>query len=335
MAHPVRPQSYQQISNFYTSTVYSKGAELVHMIHTLLGPENFRRGIDLYFQRHDGHAVTIDDFVRAMQDAGGVDLRQFKRWYDQSGTPRLDIRDRYDPDSQIYELSVAQSCPPTPGQPEKLPFHLPLTIGLLDADGQDIPLQLEGEPAPQGTSRVLSLRQEKTVLRFVNVPTLPVPSLGRNFSAPVIINYAYSDDALRHLLSFDTDPFNRWEAGQRLALKLLLQGIADYQIVREVRFPDFLADAFGHVLKDGLKDPAFAAEALALSLHCRTSGSNRPGRCSSSATCYAPLPGETAENHSAGNLRGLYVCRELQSRCRVGGSAGPQERVPRLPDGFG
>ena len=266
MAHAVRPQSYQQISNFYTNTVYAKGAEVVRMIHTLVGMRNFRKGIDLYFQRHDGHAVTTDDFVRAMQDASGTDLTQFKLWYDQSGTPRLDIRDRYDPTSQIYELSVTQSCPPTPGQPEKLPFHLPLTIGLLGADGRDTPLQLEGEPAPQGTSRVLSLRQEKTIFRFTNVPAPPVPSLGRNFSAPVIINYPYSDNALRYLLTFDSDPFNRWEAGQRLALKLLLQALADRQAAREVRFPDFLADAFACVLADGLKDPAFAAEALALPL---------------------------------------------------------------------
>jgi aminopeptidase N len=266
MAHPVRPPSYQQISNFYTSTIYSKGAEAVRMIHTLVGAENFAKGVDLYFQRHDEHAVTTDDFVQAMQDASAVDLTQFKRWYDQSGTPRLDIRDSYDCASQTYELTVTQSCPPTPGQPEKLPFHLPLTVGLLDAGGQDVPLQLEGESAPQGTSRVLSLREEKAVFRFVNVPTPPVPSLGRNFSAPVIINYTYSDDALRHLLSFDSDPFNRWEAGQRLGLKLLLQGIGDYQAGREVRFPDFLADAFGHVLADGLKDPALAAEVLALPL---------------------------------------------------------------------
>ncbi len=266
MAHPVRPPSYQQISNFYTSTVYSKGAEVVRMIHTLVGPENFRKGIDLYFQRHDGHAVTTDDLVQAMQDSSALDLTQFKRWYDQSGTPRLDITDRYDPAAQSYELTVTQSCPPTPGQPAKLPFHLPLTVGLLDAAGQDIPLQLQGEQAPQGTSRVLSVRQETAVFRFVNVPTRPVPSLGRNFSAPVIINYAYSDDALQHLLSFDSDPINRWEAGQRLALTLLLQGIADYQAARELRFPAFLADAFGRVLADGRNDPAFAAEALALPL---------------------------------------------------------------------
>ena len=264
MAHPVRPPTYQQISNFYTSTIYSKGAEVVRMIHTLVGPDNFSKGIDLYLQRHDGHAVTTDDFVQAMQDASAVDLMQFKRWYDQSGTPRLDIRDRYDAASQIYELTVIQSTPPTPGQPEKLPFHLPLTVGLLDANGQEIALQLDGESAPQGTSKVLSLREQEVTFRFVNVPTSPVPSLGRNFSAPVVINYTYSDDALQHLLSFDSDPFNRWEAGQRLALKLLLEGIADYQAAREVRFPEYLADAFGHVLADGLKDPALAAEALAM-----------------------------------------------------------------------
>jgi aminopeptidase N len=266
MAHPVRPSSYQQISNFYTATVYSKGAEVVRMMHTLVGPENFRKGVDLYFQRHDGHAVTTDELVQAIQDASALDLTQFKRWYEQSGTPRLDITDRYDSASQIYELTVTQSCPPTPGQPKKLPFHLPLTVGLLDASGHDIPLQLEGEPAPAGTSRVLPVRQQQTVFRFVNVRAQPVPSLGRDFSAPVVINYAYSDDALQHLLSFDSDPINRWEAGQRLTLKLLLRGIADYQNARKLRFPDYLAEAFGHVLTDGLRDPAFAADALALSL---------------------------------------------------------------------
>ena len=266
MAHPVRPSSYEQISNFYTSTVYGKGAEVVRMMHTLVGGENFRKGVDLYFQRHDGHAVTTDELVQAMQDAGAIDLTQFKRWYAQSGTPRLDVRDRYDPASHVYELTVTQSCPPTPGQSEKLPFHMPLTIGLLDAGGHDIPLQLAGEASPQRRSRVLSLREQETVFRFVNVPEAPVPSLGRDFSAPVIINYPYSDDGLRHLLSHDSDPFNRWEAGQRLTLKLLLQGIADDQQGRELRFPDVLAEAFGRVLADGLNDPAFAAEALALPL---------------------------------------------------------------------
>src|SRR5262249_30218353 len=152
-------------------------------------------------------------------------LTQFKRWYDQAGTPQVDVRDRYDAAARTYEPTVKQSCPPTPGQPEKLPFHLPLTVGLVDGEGRDLPLQLEGERAAQGTSRVLQLRQETEVFRFVDVPAQPVPSLGRDFSAPVIIDYEYSDQALQHLLSYDSDPFNRWSAGQRLAMKLLLEGV--------------------------------------------------------------------------------------------------------------
>jgi len=264
MAHAVRPPSYQQISNFYTATVYKKGAEVVRMMHTLCGATAFRRGIDLYFERHDGQAVTTDDLVRAMQDASGIDLTQFKRWYDQAGTPRLDVHDRYDAGAHTYELVVKQSCPPTPGQPEKLPFHLPLTVGLVDREGRDLPLRLEGEQAARGASRVLSLRQESEVFRFLDVPEHPVPSLGRDFSAPVIINYDYSDEALQHLLSYDSDPFNRWAAGQRLAMKLLLQGVTDHRAGHPLQFPDYLGLAFGRVLADGDKDPAFAAEALTL-----------------------------------------------------------------------
>jgi aminopeptidase N len=264
MAHPVRPPSYQQISNFYTATVYSKGAEVVRMMHTLVGPQNFRKGIDLYFQRHDGQAVTTDELVGAMQDASGTDLGQFKLWYEQSGTPRLGVRDRHDPATRTYELTVTQSCPPTPGQSVKLPMHMPLVVGLVDPAGRNLPLRLESEGAAQGTSLVLSLRRETEVFRFLDVPAPPVPSLGRDFSAPVIIHYAYSDEALQHLLSYDEDPFNRWEAGQRLATNLLLKGVADHRAVRPVQFPDYLAHAFGRVLVDGARDPAFAAEALAL-----------------------------------------------------------------------
>jgi aminopeptidase N len=266
MAHPVRPASYQQISNFYTATVYSKGAELVRMMHTLVGGESFRKAMELYFERHDGHAVTTDDLVQDMQDASGVDLTQFKLWYAQAGTPRLEVRDRYDPATQTYELTVTQRCPPTPGQDSKLPMHMPFTVGLVNDNGGDLPLRLEGESSAQGTSRVLSLRKETEVVRFLDVPAAPVPSLGRNFSAPVIIDYAYSDEALQHLLSYDSDPFNRWEAGQRLAMKLLLRGVADYRAGRPVQFPEYLAQAFGRVLSDAEKDPAFAAEALALPL---------------------------------------------------------------------
>jgi aminopeptidase N len=264
MAHAVRPPSYQQISNFYTATVYSKGAELVRMMHTLVGAKAFRKGIDLYFERHDGQAVTTDDLVRAIQDASGVDLKQFARWYEQAGTPQLDVHDRYDAAARSYELTVKQSCPPTPGQPEKLPLHMPLVVGLIDAKGRDLPLKLEGEAADQGTSRVLSLREATEVFRFVDVPEAPTPSLGRDFSAPVVIKFAYSDDALRHRLSHDSDPFNRWLAGQELAMKLLLQGVADDRAGRPIRFPDAFAQAFGNVLADADRDPAFAAEALTL-----------------------------------------------------------------------
>jgi aminopeptidase N len=264
MAHPVRPPSYQQISNFYTATVYAKGAELVRMMHTLVGAQAFRKGIDLYFERHDGQAVTTDDLVRAMENASGIDLTQFKRWYEQAGTPRLDVRDRHDAATRSYELTVTQRCPPTPGQPTELPMHMPLAVGLIDAEGRDLPLRLEGEKTARGTSGVLSLRKETEVFRFLDVPSPPVPSLGREFSAPVIIDYGYSDEALQHLLSYDSDPFNRWEAGQRLAMKLLLEGVADHRAGRPVQFPDHLAQAFGRVLDDAARDPAFAAEALAL-----------------------------------------------------------------------
>jgi aminopeptidase N len=264
MAHPVRPTSYQQVSNFYTSTVYQKGAELVRMMHTLVGPENFRKAIALYFKEHDGHAVTTEALVKAMEEASGMDLAQFRLWYEQSGTPRLAVRDRYDEASQTYELTVTQSCPPTPGQPTKKPMHMPLAVGLLAPDGRELPLRIEGEKTGRGTTAVLSLRQETEVFRFIDVPARPVPSLGRNFSAPVLIDYPYDEHALQLLLGYDSDPFNRWEAGQRLAMDLLLKGVADHRAGRPVQFPEYLAQAFGRVLADADQDPAFAAEALSL-----------------------------------------------------------------------
>jgi len=264
MAHPVRPASYQQISNFYTATVYGKGAEVVRMMHTLVGAKAYRKGIDLYFERHDGQAVTTDELVQALEDASGLDLTQFKRWYDQAGTPRLDVRERYDETAHSYELIVEQSCAATPGQPEKLPFHLPLTVGLVDRQGRDLLLRLEGEPAAAGTSRVLALHRKTEVFRFLDVAEKPVPSLGRGFSAPVNIVFDYDDAALLHLLSHDSDPFNRWAAGQGLAMKLLLQGVADHDARRPVQFPTHLVQAFSRVLAEADKDPAFAAEVLTL-----------------------------------------------------------------------
>jgi len=255
MAHPVRPSSYIEINNFYTTTVYEKGAEVVRMIRTLIGAAAFRRGMDLYFQRHDGQAVTCDDFVRAMADASGADLSQFKRWYDQAGTPVLDVESEYDEEREHYALTVRQSCPPTPGQETKLPFHIPLAVGLVAPDGWDM---LE-----EGT-RVVSLRKPEERLVFDARGARPVPSLARNFSAPVIVRYDYSESELALLAAHDTDPFNRWEAGQRLALGILLRGIEATQSGREYELADTFVGAMARVLEAGSRDPAFAAEMLAL-----------------------------------------------------------------------
>jgi aminopeptidase N len=287
MAHPVRPAAYMEIRNFYTMTVYEKGAEVVRMQHTLLGPRAFRAGMDLYFERHDGQAVTTDDFVQAMQDAGGIDLTQFRRWYEQAGTPVVEAEGKYDAAGKRYSLTLTQSCPPTPGQEAKLPFHIPFALGLVGPDGKDLPLILEGEkpgsrpasgfrsgpPASgQGAeeiTRVLSLRQPQESYVFVDVPAPPVPSLLRDFSAPVTVKYDYSETDLTHLMAHDANAFNRWEAGQRLALALILRGIEARRAQKGnaaagAATPQAFIDAFAQVLADAPRDPAFAAEALVL-----------------------------------------------------------------------
>ena len=272
MAHPVRPAAYMEIRNFYTMTVYEKGAEVVRMQHTLLGPALFRKGMDLYFERHDGQAVTTDDFVQAMQDAAGtdsgVDLGQFRRWYEQAGTPVVAAEGKYDAPSRRYTLTLKQSCPPTPGQDAKLPFHIPFALGLVAPDGRDLPLLLEGEAAGAHAdgeiTRVLSLRQQQESFVFVGVPVPPVPSLLRNFSAPVIVKYDYSEAELTHLMAHDANAFNRWEAGQRLALELILRGIEARRGGNSLATPQSFVRAFARVLADAPRDPAFGAEALAL-----------------------------------------------------------------------
>ncbi len=264
MAHPVRPDAYVEINNFYTATVYDKGAEVVRMIHTLIGKEAFRRGMDLYFQRHDGQAVTCDDFVAAMEAASGADLAQFRRWYSQAGTPVLECAGRYDAPSKSYTLTVRQSCAPTPGQAQKLPFHIPLAVGLVGPHGADLPLRLEGEGAATGGSRVLSVRAAEERFVFAGIPTRPVPSLLRNFSAPVTLRFDYSDADLIHLMGHDSDPFNRWEAGQTLATRIILAGVAALKAGMAMEVPPAWVEAMGRVLADGARDPAFAAECLAL-----------------------------------------------------------------------
>jgi len=230
MAHPVRPDSYVEINNFYTSTVYEKGAEVVRMMQTLVGREGFARGMTLYFERHDGHAVTCDDFAQAIADANPESelhrqLAQFKRWYSQAGTPRLTARGRYDAPSRTYTLSIEQSSLPSPGQPHKQPYVIPVAMGLVGRDGRALPLQLEREAAPIGTERVLVLNEQRNFYTFVNVDVEPVPSLLRGFSAPVALVDALTDADLLVLLQHDPDPFNRWEAGQRLALNRLLAAV--------------------------------------------------------------------------------------------------------------
>jgi len=260
MAHPVRPESYIEINNFYTATVYEKGAELVRMQALLLGPEAFRRATDLYFERHDGQAVTTEDFVRCMEDASGRDLSQFRRWYSQAGTPVIDVEDRYDPGTQTYELTLRQSTPPTPGQPEKAPLHIPVAIGLLGPDGTGLKLRLEGEAAAGGGTRLLELRREQETFRFVDVPARPVPSLLRGFSAPVRLKKDWQDEDLMFLMAHDEDGFNRWDSAQSLAQRLLLRLVAE----PEGGVPAGFLAAFRQALTNAVAEPALLAEVLSL-----------------------------------------------------------------------
>lgn len=222
MAHPIRPDSYIEINNFYTSTVYNKGAEVIRMIHVLLGPMKFRQGMDLYFERHDGSAVTCDDFVRAMEDGGGVDLAQFRNWYRQAGTPELKIRCLYDEGSARLKMTVSQSCPPTPGQNEKKPFHLPLVLGLLDGKGRPMPVQIAGSTMDPAEELVVEVVEGEQEFILTGVTSNPVPSLLRGFSAPVRLDYPYQVDELCLLVLHDSDSFTRWQAGRILLSRLLI-----------------------------------------------------------------------------------------------------------------
>jgi aminopeptidase N len=261
MAHPVRPDSYIEINNFYTATVYEKGAEVVRMQANLLGPERYRAATDRYFEQFDGQAVTTDDFVACMEVAGGIDLTQFKRWYSQAGTPQIDCEDAFDAVTGTYRLEVRQHTPTTPGQPDKRPLHIPFALGLLDPEGHDLPLQLVGEAAapPEGT-RMLELRQPVETFVFVGCKQPPVPSLLRGFSAPVQVRYPYKDEQLSFLMAHDSDGFNRWDASQTLAQRLLLRMVAD----AELPVPQSFLEAFRHALQDVAADPALIAEVLRL-----------------------------------------------------------------------
>ncbi len=265
MAHSVRPDSYIEINNFYTVTVYNKGSEVVRMIYNFLGKEGFRKGMDLYFERYDGQAVTTDDFVQVMEEANGADFTQFRLWYSQAGTPVLDVKAVYEMETHAYTLTIRQSCAPTPGQPEKAPYYIPLAMGLIDQDGNEIPLQLVGEEEPAAsTTRVLALSETEQSFSFVNVSQPPVPSLLRGFSAPVRLNFDYTDDELAFLMAHDTDDFNRWEAGQRLMVTTLLGLVKDYQQGRDMVLNPVFVEAFQTVLRSTTLDKALIAEAITL-----------------------------------------------------------------------
>ena len=263
MAHPVRPDSFVEISNFYTVTIYEKGSEVVRMYQTLLGRDGFRKGMDLYFKRHDGQAVECDDFRAAMSAANGRDLTQFERWYSQAGTPRVTAKTSYDAASKTYDITLSQSCPATPGQAKKLSFHIPVAVGLLDSSGKDMLLKLDGEVAAIGTV-VLELTSAQQTFRLTEVNEKPVPSMLRNFSAPVVLEYDYSEDELAFLMAHDRDAFNRWEAGQRLATRRLLALTSAAQKSEALNVDPTLSDSLRATLNDVQLDPAFRETVLTL-----------------------------------------------------------------------
>ncbi|MBI2379292.1 MAG: aminopeptidase N [Gammaproteobacteria bacterium] len=251
MAHPIRPDAYIEMNNFYTSTVYNKGAEVIRMLETLIGREAFRRGMDLYFSRHDGQAVTCDEFVQAMADASGRDLSQFRRWYAQAGTPELVVRDAYDAASRVYTLHIEQRCPDTPGQKDKQPFLVPIKMGLLDGQG-----------APLIAERVLELTENRQSFRFEGMACAPIPVLLRDFSAPVKLDYPYSDEQLALIYARDGNAFARWDAGQRYALRLVTAMIPAIQRGETPAVPEAFVAAIAGALRG--EDQAFAARAIAL-----------------------------------------------------------------------
>lgn len=262
LAHPVRPEIYHEISNFYTPTVYEKGAEVVRMLKTILGPEDFRKGMDLYFERHDGEAATVEDFVSSFADAAGVDLSQFMLWYSQAGTPQIVAKGQYDEDAKTYRLSLTQTVPATPGQSQKRPMHTPIRFGLMGPNGEDMGFSdVEGGRVEDG---VIHLTEANQTLTFSGVGARPVPSLLRGFSAPVRLAIDISTADLLFQVRADSDPFNRWQAAQTLAMRNLIAGTADQVAGRAPAVEPALIEALGEVLDNERLEPAFRAQVLQL-----------------------------------------------------------------------
>jgi len=264
MCHPIRPDHYSAINNFYTATVYQKGATIIRMYHTLLGEDGFQKGMKLYFERHDGQAVTCDDFLKAMADANDVNLDRFGRWYSQSGTPQVKVTDHYDAATLTYTLNLCQHTAPTHDQQEKQALVLPFAFGLLADDGQELPLQLENEAAGKPGARLLIMEEEQQQFTFINISEKPVPSLFRDFSAPVKVIYDYSQQQLAILIAHDTDAFVRWDAAQRMAETAILEQRKNHSENTPMSLDPSLVKAFRGVLSDRQADPALLSEALIL-----------------------------------------------------------------------
>jgi aminopeptidase N len=262
LAHPVRPAQYSEINNFYTATVYEKGSEVVRMLKALLGATGFRKGMDLYFARHDGQAATVDEFIQCFADANATDLSQFMRWYAQAGTPEVAVTAAYDAKAKTCRLDVAQVVPATPGQPSKEPMVIPLVVGLLDRAGNDMPLTLAGGANADGGTLVL--KQAAASFTFTGVAEPPVMSLNRGFSAPIKVVANQSADDLRFLAAHDNDPFNRWQAVQSLATNLLIDNVSARRAGRPLRGDDGLIKALAAILADGALEPAFITQAMML-----------------------------------------------------------------------
>lgn len=264
MAHPIRPESYEEINNFYTTTVYEKGAEVIRMLQTLLGKDGFKRGLDLYIREHDGSCATCEDFLNAMAEANMRNLNQFKRWYSQAGTPHIRVRTHWDAQSATYAVTLTQFCPPSPGQDKKEPFFIPFDIALFNSKGTPIALQLQEETTAKGTSRVLELTDEEHTWVFVGVKEQPIPSLARNFSAPIIVDYNYTPEELVFLSQCDNDAFNRAQAMEELSLLCINEMVADFERGTRMVINPHYRNAFESMLTDKSVSPAFKAIALTL-----------------------------------------------------------------------
>jgi len=262
MAHPIQPSSYMEINNFYTVTVYNKGAEVIRMIHTLTGVDGFRRGMDLYFERNDGKAVTTEEFLNAMEEANGIDLAQFRNWYRQAGTPVVTVTENYDPQARTYTLGLSQQTPATPGQDSKQAFFIPVRIGLIDKDGNDIETEIEG--GSSGTCHVLEFTRDSQEFVFRNIDHKPVASLFRGYSAPVKVEFDRSDDELAFCMAHDSDEFNRWDAGQQLATRIILRMVEAIQNNADLVLPDYFADAYLKMMNNDALDRSLLARALSL-----------------------------------------------------------------------